>query len=54
MASISFYDMKTRSKVNVPEGKTRSVVRGKGNRKVRMLTAKGPKGNDMYRIVGRA
>ena len=50
MDNIKFFDMKTRKSVGVPEERTWLEVKGK----VKMRVAVGPKGNKMYRIVGRA
>lgn len=52
MKNIKFYDVKSKKAVLIPEDKT-SVVYKKGKgRRVKMLTAKGPKGNKLYKIVG--
>lgn len=46
---MKFYDMSSRKSVNIPEKEVKYVTKGK----TRMATAKGPKGNSVWRIVGK-
>lgn len=53
MSNVKFYDVKSKRAVSIPESQTKKITRkGKGKRVIKMLTAKGPKGNQLYKIVG--
>jgi len=49
--TVKFYDVASKRSVMVPRSATSVEYRQGKSRKVKMLTAKGPKGNKMYRIT---
>lgn len=49
--NVKFYDVASRKAVMVPRSKCSVEVRQGKGRKVKMLTARGPKGNKLYRIT---
>ena len=49
--NVKFYDVASKKAVMVSRSRCKVEVRQGRGRKVKMLTAKGPKGNKLYRIT---
>lgn len=51
---IKFYDVKSKKPVMIPEDKTKIVYKRspRGRKIIKMLTAIGPLGNKLYKIIG--
>lgn len=50
---VKFYDIKSKKAVMIPEEETQVISRynPRSKRRVKMLTAVGPQGNKLYKII---
>ena len=54
MKKLSFYDVRTKKKFTTDKYKTKVILNKKTHVKMKFAIAKGPKGNDCWRVLGRA
>ncbi len=52
MKSIKFYDVVSHKPVLIPANKVVYVTKRKGKRVTKFATARAPKGNKLFKIVG--